>query len=660
MTVGEGRVFEARLGASDDLASINYLPRGHRASRAVCRLLRDGEWFGTGFLVAPGLLLTNNHVIESAGEAARFRAEFGHELDVDDQPVSPIVQFDLDTSRAFVTSPYEGGLDFTFVALQPTSVDGRGRIEDFGWLPMDERRDKILEGEPCVIIQHPLGEPKQICLFGSELVDRPDDYIQYMTDTDHGTSGSPVHNRHWQLIGLHHASTISNKRQRGRDLAVNEGIRVSSMIRALRDGTHPLAAAGTARPEEAAAAVLAQVTNPAVMGDGRPMGLRMSPASDRRVSTGGGALEARPTVIGRRPDNHFSARPSAHHGYKEAFLGQNHRVRLPQMLGALAGDAVGLIGDSSNVVLKYTHYSAVQSESRKMPIFTAVNINGAQSQSLDRKDRTFEGRELPESSVTLEAAADKWFFDPRIAESAQLKPPVFDQTKFAFGHVTRREDPVWGNLNTARMGNDDTFYMTNVATQHERFNSGIWLRLENAMLAAARSNRIKISVFSGPVLRPDDPEVLGVQVPTTFWKVVAWVEDGELHARGYTQSQRALVDEIRRDLESLSALSPVEPFEALIADIARMTSLDFGVLVAADEKAAGGPESRRGARLTDASVDSLVRSFERADRADDVADGEDRYNGKTPRNGGDDRVTRLLEEILRNQKQLLELLKHEN
>jgi endonuclease G len=289
-----------------------------------------------------------------------------------------------------------------------------------------------------------------------------------------------------------------------------------------------------------------------------------------------------------------------------------------------------------------------------------VNIHGGQFKRLDRKDRNFEGRAF-ESSPILEAAADKWFFDPRIAESAQLRPPVFDETAFAFGHVTRREDPIWGDLRTARMANDDTFYMTNVATQHERFNSGIWLTLENAMLAAARDNGIKISVISGPVLRPDDPEVKGVQVPTSFWKVVAWVEGGALHSRGYLQSQRTLVDEIVRQFESLAALANVEAFEATVADIARMTSLDFGVLVDADEKAAGGPESRRGARLTEASVDALARSLARADRVDDDGDDEYRQDGTDAAGkGGGSETNQLLLEIIRNQQRLLDLLEGRN
>ena len=212
------------------------------------------------------------------------------------------------------------------------------------------------------------------------------------------------------------------------------------------------------------------------------------------------------------------------------------------------------------------------------------------------------------------------------------------------------------------MANDDTFYMTNCATQHQRFNSGIWLSLENAMLGAARSgDGVKISVFSGPVLLPDDPEVLGVQVPTAFWKIVAWIEDGELHARGYLQSQRTLVNEIlrmgRRRLEALPELARMEPFEVAIADIARTTSLDFGVLVAADEKSAGGPESRRGTRLTQASIDSLVQSLARATRSGDDENNEYRRSGGGGARDGDrDRLRQLIADVVKNQDRLFKLL----
>ena len=66
--------FERVLGTSD-LLSVNFLLRAMRAAASVARLRvrrpdGRGEWFGTGFLVAPGLLITNNHVLPNAAAAS--------------------------------------------------------------------------------------------------------------------------------------------------------------------------------------------------------------------------------------------------------------------------------------------------------------------------------------------------------------------------------------------------------------------------------------------------------------------------------------------------------------------------------------------------------------------------------------------------------------
>jgi endonuclease G len=544
--------FEAILGI-DDSDPVNFLGRGQVAARAVCRLVA-GRKAGTGFLVAPGVLLTNNHVIASAEEARGTTAEFDYELDLDDQPRSPIQRFTLEPDRLFVTSSAENGLDFTLVAVAPQNRAG-AELGGFGYIPLDPRIDKILIGEPAIIIQHPRGEQKRVCLFSAELVDKLEDYLHYVTDTDHGSSGSCVVNRSFQLVALHHASVPSGEQRRGHSTVVNEGIRVSSILAALETGR---------RVEGDYDAALDLLTRPDVVRDGRP---QLGRSADRASPQHRGQRDpdSLETSLAAQPDDHFAERASKHHGYKPNFL--RVAVPLPRVASALEDDvAVTADGESE---LKYTHYSVVHSISRRMPWVTAVNIDGGQSRQLARTDRDFE-------------AADRWFLDPRLDAELQLTPDLFDRTDFDFGHLVRREDPVWGDSNTARMANDDTFYITNATPQHHDLNTKTWLRLENAVLEGAREGKLKVSVFTGPVLAPNDPVVLGVQVPTAFWKVVAWVERGELRSAGFMQSQSKLVSRLKVRPEAFDQLERVEEFQVPIRDIARATSLSFGPLLRAD------------------------------------------------------------------------------
>src|SRR3954470_21976213 len=64
------RIYERILGGND-LMPVAYLQRGAIAARAVSRIDLGGGSFGTGFLIAPGVLITNNHVLQNAATAAR-------------------------------------------------------------------------------------------------------------------------------------------------------------------------------------------------------------------------------------------------------------------------------------------------------------------------------------------------------------------------------------------------------------------------------------------------------------------------------------------------------------------------------------------------------------------------------------------------------------
>lgn len=240
-----------RLMGSNDLIDIAFLERGAIAARGVGRITAEtaqGTQFGTGFLVSPNLLLTNNHVLASAGDAARSYVEFDYQEGLDRLPLTPQA-FALDPDRFLVT---DAALDFTLVAVRQRSAAGED-LTAFGFLPLIEQEGKVILGELVNIIQHPDGEPKQLAIRENRLVDLLDNFLHYSTDTSAGSSGAPVFNDQWEVIGLHHSGvpkmrdgsyvatddTLWTPDRPETELAwvANEGLRVSVLLRALRERT---------------------------------------------------------------------------------------------------------------------------------------------------------------------------------------------------------------------------------------------------------------------------------------------------------------------------------------------------------------------------------------------------------------------------------------
>jgi endonuclease G, mitochondrial len=241
---------ERILGRSD-LMSVNYLEIGLQAARCVGRIsirTRTGQvrGYGTGFTVSPRLLITNNHVLDSAGQAATSRVEFNFQEDPAGNPVQAVV-LNLEPERFFIT---DEALDFTVVALADRAADG-SELGRFCWLPLIEEQGKVLVGEYLNIIQHPNGEPKQLALRENRLVDLLPDFLHYQTDTAPGSSGSPVFNDQWEVVGLHHSGVPKRdaegnvltrdgtvwREEMGEqriDWIANEGVRVSRIVQRIK------------------------------------------------------------------------------------------------------------------------------------------------------------------------------------------------------------------------------------------------------------------------------------------------------------------------------------------------------------------------------------------------------------------------------------------
>lgn len=215
-----GRVVEAIINTCD-YVSVRYLDAGVAAVRAIGRVnISRGRGYGTGFLVSPGLLLTNHHVLTSAEVAANSAVEFNYQNGLDGQPL-PVETFALSPDRFYVS---DRDLDFALTAVDATAE----QLQPFGFHKLTAAQGTVVLGEFTTIVHHPRGERKMISLRENKLLDILERYLHYTADTEPGSSGSPVFNDQWEVVALHHASTRVDRAETGG--IINEGTRISRII----------------------------------------------------------------------------------------------------------------------------------------------------------------------------------------------------------------------------------------------------------------------------------------------------------------------------------------------------------------------------------------------------------------------------------------------
>lgn len=249
-----------RIIEQNELMGASFFARGNAAARAIGRvIIRDNagrtRGYGTGFMISPRLLMTNNHVLNSPTSASTSLIEFDYALGVDALPMVS-KRFRFDPATFFETS---GPLDFTIVAVEPINDESHS-VQGRGWIHLIADSGKAVVGEPINIIQHPGGERQQIAIRENRIVRVVGDFLLYSTDTLGGSSGSAAMNDQWQLAALHHAGVPKKDSvgnwlrkdgaifRRGIDdpaaihWIANEGVRISSIVREMR--TRPLNANG--------------------------------------------------------------------------------------------------------------------------------------------------------------------------------------------------------------------------------------------------------------------------------------------------------------------------------------------------------------------------------------------------------------------------------
>lgn len=251
-----------RINGVPNFQDVSVIRKILRSASSVCRILIQNNFgvsgYGTGFLVSPNVLITNNHVLPDPETARQSVAQFSYEIDDTGHALTPVT-FRLRPDQFFLTSTYQtvpgspfDGRDFTLVAVEPTGSEGAS-LDRFGFIQMDGTLGKIIEGENCVVIQHPKGDYKKIVLKDIRLITLTDNFLIYESDTLPGSSGSVVLGLGTaSVVGLHHSS-IPRKDAAGNwlrkdgspvqpndpdeliDWIGNEGVRVSCIVDAFNN-----------------------------------------------------------------------------------------------------------------------------------------------------------------------------------------------------------------------------------------------------------------------------------------------------------------------------------------------------------------------------------------------------------------------------------------
>lgn len=183
------------------LLDVRFLLRGAQAARSVCRIDFEKRGEGTGFLVAPDLILTNYHVLMPPGytgsldvRAQRCELTFGII-----EGISAGTRFTLHRDTWLLEqSPLEE-LDFMLLRLnRPVTMQEQ-------IVPLSLESASIQEDECVNIIQHPQGRSMEVSIRFNQVVKVGEKRVYYLADTEDGSSGAPVFDDNWKLVAIHHA-----------------------------------------------------------------------------------------------------------------------------------------------------------------------------------------------------------------------------------------------------------------------------------------------------------------------------------------------------------------------------------------------------------------------------------------------------------------------
>jgi endonuclease G, mitochondrial len=582
-------VFLESIIEGNDLMPVRYFEMGRLASRPVGRIHFDlgpriGQGYATGFLVAPGLLLTNHHVLPSPGVAGAATVTFDAEDDVKGLPLAPCV-FRLAPKALYVA---DKELDFCFVGVSKTSSQGVP-LSTYGHLLLHPGTGKILRNENATIVQHPRGRQKHVAVRNNEIIvyaydgdltasdAEENNHLYYSTDTLPGSSGAPVFSDQWYVVALHRRGVPATRKTKAGEAVLrkdngiarpgdsddairyvaNEGVRISRIVRRLKE-----LAGSNGTDRDSAEAAYGLIQSALSRPNAGPFWLPTGGASGNFRNQSVGGENGDSLEVARRGVEVFAGAK----GFDTHFLGVE--IGLPVLSAALEKAAARRTDKPESYVLPFRHFTTVMHAARRLPIFSAVNINGE------------------EVNASAKPKRPRFSYDPRIDEAHQPDDSIFSSI-VQRGHMTAREFVWWGDNDEALAADLHSFTLTNACPQIGGFNgSREWYQLERKIMKVAKDMQQRVNCFMGPIFSSKDPLYddlrgdnsqaewdTGIRMPLRFWYVIAWKDGGAIRSRAFILDQGDDIEEagpLEFDFEQPSTVA-----EVTLDEVKKLTKLAF-------------------------------------------------------------------------------------
>jgi hypothetical protein len=203
----------------------------------VCRV-ETPDSMGTGFLLGPDVVITNYHVMKNVikhpTQAAKVVLRFDYKKLADGTTLNPGTPFRLVANNWLIDeSPYSQvdllvdpgnqtptGEELDYALLRVEDEPGNQAVAGDKAEPGAPKRKWVIPKEPAAplpldapvfIVQHPEAWPLKLAMDTKSVleINGNSTRVRYRTNTEPGSSGSPVFNEQWELAALHHSGDRS-------------------------------------------------------------------------------------------------------------------------------------------------------------------------------------------------------------------------------------------------------------------------------------------------------------------------------------------------------------------------------------------------------------------------------------------------------------------